>query len=248
MLNQKKKIFFQYTIEKDFSLRFQRKVNINKSGKLKNIDFSTLVDATRFRFRDSLLFINYSVNKTKNFIDEYALIYLNLNDPFLIPKYIVEYPVNYHKERIEYQELLFEFLNDSTLAFGFMQHDTVGMYFTKSNRIIRSRINLQSGFRSFDESKYRNLGYVDKYQLTNETNYKLFFDPSRRIYMMKRLTKAQKTDTTIVQCYVFTPDFTPIHTFKLNHTVCQAFIYPYEEGFIALTNNLDKAYYYAFKK
>ncbi len=248
LLNRETKTLFKYTIEKDFTLRFQKKVDLNKSDKLKGINFVSDVDATQFRCNDSLLFINYLVKKTKNFIDEYALVYFNLNEQNLTPKRIIEYPPNFHKEEIRNRELLFDFLNDSTLVFGFMQHDTVGMYFTKSNRIIRSRINLQSGFRPFDESKHRNLGYTAKYLLINEANHKLFFDPSRRIYMMKRLAKAQKTDTTIVQCYVFTPDFTPVHTFKLNHTVCQAFIYPYEEGFIALTNNLDKAYYYAFKK
>lgn len=246
LLNRETYHFYQYHINKDFSVELRKKINLNKSGKLKGLGFHVIPDATRFICKDSLLFINYSAKKNKNYIDNEAILFFNLNDPDLKPTFLIEYPKNYYKEEIRSTELLFTMPNDSSLAFGFMQNDAIGIYHNRSNSIAQTQLNRKNGYLVFDENKHGNLGYTSKYLQINENNYQLFSDSTQRIYLFKRLAKAQKTDTTVMECYVFDTQLNPIHYFKLNQEVCPSYIYKYQKGFLAFTKDLTKAYYYEF--
>jgi hypothetical protein len=247
LLSREKKYFYEYSIDENFILALQKEYNLNTTGKLNKVRFLTYPDATRFISSNSSLFINYAKGNEKNFIDKHAIVYFDLTDPALEPKFIINYPENYHKERIENKELLFDMLNDSCLAFGYMQHDEVGTYNIRNSTTTTSQISHNCKFLLFDEQKTENLGYVAKYLLTNEGNYKLFSDSLQRIYLFKKLGKAQKKDTTVMECYVFDNQLKPVTSFKIDQTVCQAYIYKYRQGFLAFNDSLNKAYYYEFK-
>jgi hypothetical protein len=246
LLNREKKYFVAYKISQDFAITLQKSVNLNKFNKIDAVRFTTHPDATRFILKDSSLFINYGILKTKNYIDKKAIVHFNLNDSSLTPRFIIDYPITFHKVEIRNQELLFNMVNDSCLAFGYMQHDAVGLYNVKSNSIIQTQINHNCRFLDFDEGKHGNLGYTWKYLLTNEKNFTLFSDTLQHIYLLKKLGKAQKKDITLMECYVFDKQLNPVYSFKLNQTVCQAYIYKYRQGFLAFNDSLNKAYYYAF--
>ncbi len=247
LLNRERKYFIAYNISQDFIITLQKSVNLNKFNKINAVRFTTHPDATRFILKDSLLFINYGILKTKNYIDKEAIVYFNLNDSLLTPRFIIEYPIAFHNDEIRNQELLFNMVNDSCLAFGYMQHDAVGIYNMMSNSITQTQISHDCKFLNFDEEKHGNLGYTWKYLLINEGNYNLFINSLQQLYLLKRLGKAQKKDTTVMECYVFDTKLNPIHSFKLNQTVCPSYIYKYQQGFLAFNDSLNKAYYYAFK-
>lgn len=247
LLNNENKTFYQYTIGQDLALTLTREISLNKSGKLTGIDFCTIPDASRFVVKDSLLFINYSSNMIKKNINRSVFIYFNLNEPVLQPRLIIDYPANYERERIYAPESLFAIPNDSSLLFGYAQSDVLGIFNIRHNTVIQTSINRKTGYIPFDETKEKNLGYVSKYLQTNETNYKLFSDSSaQRMYLFKRLARAQKTDTTVMECYIFDTQLNPVYYFKLNQEVCPSYIYKYQKGFLAFTKDFTKAYYYAF--
>jgi hypothetical protein len=245
-LNNEQKVFFQYSINEDFSIGYIRKIQLNSTGAIKKTNFNVSPDATRFVMIDSLLFLNYSKSGSENFIDKTALMYFNIKSPQPDPTFAIEYPKKYHERRIYCRDLLFSAINDSSLVFAFFQSDDLGIFNIKSNTVTQTSINRREGYLAFDKKKERNLGYTAKYLQTNETNYKLLSDSLQCIYLFKRLAKAQKIDTTVMECYVFDAQLNPIHYFKLNQEVCPSYIYKYQKGFLAFTKDLTKAYYYAF--
>jgi hypothetical protein len=246
LLNNEKKNFYHCNISKDFSVHLVKEINLNSTDAIGKTNFRVSPDASRFVVLDSLLFANYSKAGNKNFIGKTALMGFNLNEPHPNPSFILPYPDKYDKERIYLSEVLFTPINDSCIAFAFFQSDVIGIYNMKTNTAVQTTINRKEGYLHFDEQKERNLGYVSKYLQTNESNYKLFSDSAQRMYLFKRLAKAQKTDTTVMECYVFDAELNPIHSFKLDHDVPYCYIYKYQKGFLAFTKDLTKAYYYAF--
>lgn len=245
-LNNNEKTLFHYLINEDFSIRYIKKVQLNGTGAIKKTNFNVSPDASRFLLMDSLLFINYSKGNGGNFIDNTALMYFNINKSQPNPEFMIEYPKNYQTERIYLCDLLFTAINDSSLAFAYFQSDNIGLLNTKNNTILRTNINRKDGYLTFVKEKEKNLGYVSKYLQTNETNYKLFSDSTQRIYLFKRLAKAQKNDTTAMECYLYDTQLNPIYFFKLNQEVCPSYIYKYQKGFLAFTKDFTKAYYYEF--
>jgi hypothetical protein len=246
LLSRENKYFYEFVIDENFIPILKKEYNLNVTGKLDRIRFLTYPEATRFLLTNSSLYINYAKGNQKNLIDKNAILYFNLSDTALDPKFIVDYPVNYHKDRIENKELLFEILNDSCLAFAYMQHDNIGIYDVINNTSRISNIIHDCKFLTFDENKNKNLGYVAKYLLTNEGNYKLFCDSLKLIYLFKKLGKSYKKESTKIECYVFDINLNPFKFFKLNQNVCQSYIYKFQSGFLAFNDSLKKAFYYEF--
>jgi hypothetical protein len=246
LLNNERKTFYQYTINIDFSVTPIKEVDLNSTGIIGKTNLRVSPDANRFIVMDTLLFVNYSKRGSKNFIGETTLMRFDLNTPSPKPTFILPYPDKYTKERIYLSELLFTPFNDSCIAFAFFQSDVIGIYNIKTNTALQTTINRKAGYLSFDESRERNLGYVAKYLLTNENNYKLLADSLQRLYLFKQLAKAQKTDTAVVECYVYDAGLNPVHCFRLGHNVSYFYIFKYQKGFLAFTKDLTKAYYYEF--
>jgi hypothetical protein len=245
LMNRHTKTFYQYRINPDFSLALQRKTVLGNEGPLKKLSFMGNWTLPPFACRDSVLFYNYGVRGPKNFIGPSAFVYFtNLNTQRPQPAFAVAHPPHYHTDEVRNADLLFDFANDSCLAFGYEQSDVLGLFNFRRNTVVQTRIDRIAQYQPFDVSKRQNLGYNEKYLQTNENNERLLIDSAGRILLFKQLYRKNKKDPREVDCYLLDGQLTPLRRFRINSAIEPTLIYNYRKGFLAFTDTLTKAYYY----
>jgi hypothetical protein len=243
--NSKLNIIKEIQIDSNHNLIELARIKVQPLKKHKNFSINTNIYSTNFDINSDFVLTNYSVYKPKNnFIDNTAFCSFKKNDNMNKESYLGYYPKKYMNEVINKRDAIFKICSDSTILMSFNTSDEIAKVKFNGEEIDRVKISPDTSFQKFDESKYKNLAYVDRYLQEVECNFMLIEDNKKNIILFKLKAKKDKIDPNVIICYVLDLSLKPKYTFQLKDETIPYLIYKYKNGFLCFRDKLKFADYY----
>ncbi len=202
-----------------------------------------------FVINDSNLFICYSINNAveNNFLDDNAYLLVNMYDS-LLNEFIPDLPIpdRYKKYNNYSANTFLKVINDSLLLYGFGAYDSLYIYNKKSNALTK-RIDFSnnSNYRDFIRKKSKDLGYVRRFELTDELNENIIInEKARRILIIKRLRKENINDSSTYVYYLLNNSLEVLAFNKFEKAILPNYSMPYKDGFFIADESKKIGYYY----
>ena len=244
-LTKRKKIYSYYFDKGEI---FEDKVY--DIGKVLNSDEYFVFNHNNvFEIHFPYLFIGYGIqNKHTNFLDNEAYLLIDLNQD-LSPKNaskILPMPSVFKNKIYHNSETHINFLNDSTLIYGFTSCDSIYKYnFIKKKYLASSLFNDFSNFREYKSSMNGDLGYLRWHEVTNEANLKFLHVNDSSFLIIKKLKKENLSDTSIYEYLLLKgKDFSVQKDNLFPMPINSIFSLSYKNGVLLFNLSLEKAYYY----
>ncbi len=188
----------------------------------------------------------YSMWRPKNnFVDN--TIFLSTNHNLNNKKYFGEFPERYKQVRIKSPQPIFDVAPDSTLIVSFVNSNEIAKLTLDGIELKRVALSNDSLFMTYDQSKEKNLSYVDNFMKLDQLNLFLFVTNNGSVVVVKRNRKFKKSDSDKLTAFVLDSQLNSKYKFDLKEGTLIPFITLYKNGILTISDSLQKADYYEIK-
>src|SRR5215831_7608888 len=200
-----------------------------------------------FEIRDSLLYLSYGrYNTDACCLDTTAWLMLNLADErhnFSVKK-IFPYPSEFLKGEHYNLNTWICFPGNNMLCAGFHACNRLYRCMPGQTVFFVSEFERHSWYRKFEREKLNNLGYIRWHTFTDESNENAIILNNGTLLIIKRLRREEIKDISKYEYYLLDSTFSLLSHNTFQQAIHPGFCYAWKKGFLVLTENLDKAFYY----
>jgi hypothetical protein len=190
------------------------------------------------------LLMAYGSRLQKNYIDSTAYLMYNLQSG----KYrkMVNYPTCYkHCGVYNYQSHIATYSNKIYCVFE--KHDDIYQFASDGNLMNTGEILHDCKLEEFDVSRKQDLAYVRKHQMTGESNVRMLADSNENLLIVKFLKSESLSSPRQYEGYIFDKHLNYLTPVRFHETIYPDAIMSYSDGFLAFSEDFNKAYYYVVK-
>jgi hypothetical protein len=157
------------------------------------------------------------------------------------------YPDNFFKSKKYLTGSVFDVDKAGNLYYTYELNDSIFKSDMYGNILTRNALHKNPSFSKFNWSKEKDLAYVRKYSSETEINTSIRVLQNKYVFVLKKLPGKTVLEKPKYKYFLYDNNLRIKYADTLRHGCYAKFISDYKNGFLLLSDSLNKAYYYEIR-